>query len=199
MNKLRQNLDKVILIVVGLFIILFVQLKEKSSDEPLSIIRQPEAEKTFSEDQYPEQEEVSYIHIAGEVARPGVYPIEKGEILQDVIEEAGGLTSKADISQVNLALKLEDEMKITIPEIGASQDTVPNALIEAGNTSGSKININAASKEELMSLPSIGDVRAEAIIQYREKVPFRKIEDIMNVSGIGEKTFEGIRDLIKAN
>lgn len=143
------------------------------------------------------------VYISGEVLHSGVYDIKDGDRLDDLVKKAGGLTERADINAINLALRLEDQMKIYIPNIDENQN------INADNTQSldlnqsisnrslqAKININIASKEELMSLPNIGEKRADAIIEYRKQKRFDKIEEIKNVSGIGDKYFEAMKDLI---
>lgn len=124
------------------------------------------------------------VHIDGEVQNPNIYEIEYGSRLLDVITFAGGFTDKADINSVNYALLLEDQMKITIPNIEE-------------NKQSKKININTADVSMLKSLYGIGDAKANAIIDYRNNVgQFKRIEDIMNVSGIGERVFAQIKDII---
>ena len=126
------------------------------------------------------------VYITGEVHKPNVYELKDGARLNDLILLAGGLTDDADSSYVNLALKLRDEMRIHIPSL----------VEEEGRNQ--KININQAKKEQLMSLKGIGETRARSIIEYREvHGPFIRIEDIMNVSGIGEAIYAGIKDYIR--
>lgn len=139
-------------------------------------------------------------YISGEVNNSGVYVINEGDRLEDLVKKAGGLTEKADKNAINLALRVEDQMKIYIPNIDEHVD-INDSKSEAmtnNNVNGQsdKININLASKEELKTLPNIGEKRAEAIIQYRENKRFEKIEDIKNVRGIGEKYFEAMKDMI---
>ena len=143
---------------------------------------------------------IKKVYISGEINKPGVYQIKDGDRLEDLIEEAGGLTDKASDKTLNLAQRLEDQMKIYIPNIdeeNSLENIDPN---QAANISASSksdlININTASKEELMSLPNIGDKRADAIIEYRSANKFEKIEDIKNVTGIGDKFYEALKDLI---
>lgn len=144
------------------------------------------------------------VYISGEVKNSGVYDIKDGDRLDDLVKRAGGFTEKADINAINLALRLEDQMKIYIPNIDENQninaDNTNLAMGEVTSTnpksSGQKININLASKEELMTLPNIGEKRAQAILDYRQENKFTKIEDIKNVSGIGDKYFEAMKDLI---
>lgn len=144
------------------------------------------------------------VYISGEVKNSGVYDIKDGNRLDDLVKRAGGFTEKADINAINLALRLEDQMKIYIPNIDENQninaDNTNLAMGEVTSTnpksSGQKININLASKEELMTLPNIGEKRAQAILDYRQENKFTKIEDIKNVSGIGDKYFEAMKDLI---
>ena len=144
------------------------------------------------------------VYISGEVKNSGVYDIRDGDRLDDLVKRAGGFTEKADINAINLALRLEDQMKIYIPNIDENQninaDNTNLAMGEVTSTnpksSGQKININLASKEELMTLPNIGEKRAQAILDYRQENKFTKIEDIKNVSGIGDKYFEAMKDLI---
>ncbi|MCW6701186.1 DUF655 domain-containing protein [Anaerococcus sp. NML200537] len=143
------------------------------------------------------------VYISGEVLHSGVYAIEDGDRLDDLVKKAGGLTERADINAINLALRLEDQMKIYIPNIDENQNINadnPQTLGQSQSISNqrlqAKININIASKEELMTLPNIGEKRADAIIEYRKQKRFEKIEEIKNVSGIGDKYFEAMKDLI---
>lgn len=139
------------------------------------------------------------VYITGEINKPGVYEIRDDERLDDLVKRAGGLKEEADVNNINLALKLEDQMKIYIPNKNENlnTDTGYNVLTTDQNKStNSKININTASKEELMTLPNIGEKRAQAILDYRQEQRFDKIEDIKNIRGIGDKFFEALKDLI---
>ena len=134
------------------------------------------------------------VYITGEVKQPGVYYIESGLRLNDLIEVCGGLTDKADLSDINLAEKLNDSDKIDIPSIIAEKDEM-NSISDIDNNSD-LININTASKEELKTLNGIGDTLANNIIEYRNNCKFDTIEDILNVNGIGESKYDGIKEYI---
>ncbi|NLY67621.1 MAG: hypothetical protein GX069_08680 [Tissierellia bacterium] len=135
------------------------------------------------------------VHISGQVYNPGLVILEAGSRLIDAVELAGGLKKDADLDKINLAKKLSDEEKIYIPKIGEEYIEEVYKSSNSSTTSG-KININTCTKEELMSLPGIGEVLADRIMKYRSENKFQTIEDIKNVSGIGEKRFEDIKDLI---
>lgn len=143
---------------------------------------------------------IKKVHISGEINNPGVYEIRDEQRLEDLIKEAGGLTNEADDRNLNLAQRLEDQMKIYIPNINEEnllENTDRNQeALPVSNTDSSLVNINTANKDELMSLPNIGDKRADAIIEYRKTQKFEKIKDIKNVTGIGEKYYEALKDLI---
>lgn len=143
---------------------------------------------------------IKKVYISGEINKPGVYQIKDGDRLEDLINEAGGLTDKASEKTLNLAQRLDDQMKIYIPNIdeeNSLENIDPNQAANISASSKSElININTASKKELMSLPNIGDKRADAIIEYRSANKFEKIEDIKNVTGIGDKFYEALKDLI---
>ena len=144
------------------------------------------------------------VYISGEIKNSGVYDIKDGDRLDDLVKRAGGFTEKAYKNSINLAMRLEDKMKIYIPNIDENQninsdntnqpvgDVVPNST----KSTNQKINLNLASKEELMTLPNVGEKRAQAIIDYRKEKRFEKIEDIKNIKGIGDKYFEAMKDLI---
>ncbi len=163
-----------------------------------------------------QQEEINQIviHIAGEVKNPGIVKIKEGARIADVIEKAGGLTQKANITNINLAYVIEDGQKITIPSkenVGEKENQNENISTESGQgiieeepktnlTSGKNtiVNINKASKEELQNLQGIGESTAQKIIDYRkENGEFKQIEDIKNVPGIGDAKFEAIKGSIK--
>ncbi|WP_281828454.1 MULTISPECIES: ComEA family DNA-binding protein [Lactobacillus] len=143
--------------------------------------------------------------ISGAVKHQGIYTLKNGARLQELIEAAGGLKSNAQLKAINRALTLKDQDKIHIPYKGEKVD--PATTVSGNSTSekndassssssdGEKININTASAADLQKLNGIGEKRAEQIIAYREQNgDFKKIEDLMQVSGIGEKTFAALKD-----
>ena len=156
------------------------------------------------------------VHVCGAVVREGVYELPDNSRVVDAIEAAGGLTGEADGEAVNQASILQDGMRIRIPTLD-ERDMTDSAPDRAAITVGSEgvdmadtpvqagggasgaglININTASVDELVQLPGIGKARAQKIIAYREQYGgFAVIEDIMNVSGIKEKAFAQIKDMI---
>lgn len=130
------------------------------------------------------------VYITGQIKNPGVYYIREDLRLGDLIDICGGFSENADIEKINLAKKLVDSEKIIIP---AKKAEFVDTYDEEDDT---KININEASLEELMTIPSIGDITASKIIEYRNMKRFDTIEDIMNVSGIGKSKFNTIREYI---
>ena len=137
------------------------------------------------------------VDIAGCIKNPGVYEIAEGKRLYEVIELAGGLTKEADTTQINQAEILYDGQKILIPEIVEYDSSSGNAGLSAAITSDGRVNINLADSSELQEIPGVGPATAEKIIRYRESNGrFVIIEDIKNVDGIGDKTFEKIKDMI---
>ena len=145
------------------------------------------------------------VHISGQVFNPGIYELVIGDRVNDAVKLAGGLKNDADLDQINLAKKVSDEEKIYIPKVGeeisekiASNTSIaPNFQTKTVSKDNSgKTNINSCTSIELQALPGIGEVIANRIIEYRSSNSFKSIEELMNVSGIGEKKYEGIKDLI---
>lgn len=145
------------------------------------------------------------VHVDGAVMLPGVYELADGARVNDAIELAGGLTAEADTSTLNLAAKLADGQKVTVPLVGESTNSASSgeATLSADGSGSSAaaantlVNINTASADELDTLPGVGPSTAATIIQDREESgPFTSIEDIMRISGIGEKKFAKIKDYI---
>jgi competence protein ComEA len=141
-----------------------------------------------------------FVQISGEIKYPGVYEMLEGDRVFQLVEKAGGVTENADINSINLSKKLIDGEKIIIFPKKEINKQEPSTINQASPTESKKtglININTASQSELESLPGIGPTLAQRIIDYREKNGyFQKIEDIKKVSGIGDKKFEAIKDLI---
>ena len=152
------------------------------------------------------------VYICGEVRNPGIYDAPKGVMLNDIIEDAGGLTENASVNNINLVYQITGNMSIYIP----SEDEIKHGFTGGdiirqdgvyvwGNASGGSseaggttlmVNINTATLDELKSLPGIGEVTAQAIIDYRNTTPFTAVEDIKNVTGIGDSKFNRIKDYI---
>jgi competence protein ComEA len=134
------------------------------------------------------------VHVSGAVRQPDVYELPPGSIVKDAIEAAGGPASDANLDSVNLAVELRDQQQVYVPRQGEIAPMVPAV---GGGASAGPVNINTATAAELEALSGIGPKTAEAIVEYREaNGPFGSIEDIVNVPGIGEGTFEKIKDRI---
>lgn len=139
------------------------------------------------------------VDVSGAVAHPGVYQMPVGSRVEDAIEAAGGLLPEAYAETLNMAAPLTDGSKVLVPIWNEQPSSTGGGQTSAGNTvqAGLPVNINTASLESLMSLPGIGEVKAQAIIDYRtEHGPFTAPEDIQNVHGIGPSTYENLKDLI---
>jgi len=139
------------------------------------------------------------VHVSGAVRQPAVYELPPGSIVQDAVDAAGGPASDADLDRINLALALQDQQQVYVPRQGETHPPPPVSGGEpgSGGPTGALVNINTATTVELETLPRIGPVTAQRIVEYREaNGPFETIEDIQNVPGIGPVTFEGLKDLI---
>lgn len=142
------------------------------------------------------------IYVCGEVQNPDVYYLSETAIVKDGIMAAGGFTADANEQAWNLAMEVEKGLKIDVPKAGeqidkssVSYDNREEGIMPSNITSG-LININRANVQELSTLPGIGPVIAQNIIDYRETGEFKSIEEITNVSRIGQGTLEKIKDLI---
>lgn len=149
-------------------------------------------------DARPAEAPVLVVHVDGAVASPGVYELSgEGLRVMDAVEAAGGLLKEADTSTINLASPLVDGSKVHIPSGEEVRAGPVSSSSGVSTSSSSLININMATEAELVALPGVGEATAAAIVRDREaNGPFASIEDIMRVSGIGEKKFERMRDMI---
>lgn len=215
---------KIYCISIGVLILVIIFqsilcLKVKDNNEEIATpleIKEEEKEKKEVQDEY------LYIDIKGEVKKPGTYKLTKEQRVFDAIKKAGGLTKNADTSANNLSMKLKDEMVIIIYskeqikefsqlkqikndiETSCKDNTlgITNASCNESEEktttkkTNSKVSINKGTLEELTTLPGIGEAKAKKIIEYRETTPFTTIEDIKQVSGIGDSLFEKIKEHI---
>ena len=175
----------IILLFILILIIIFVPLGEE--DELIQF-------EPISKTDTVEEPKYIYIDVKGQVLNPGVYKVLIDSRLFQLLTLAGGITSNADTLAINLSLKLYDQQVIYIPSFDDEYPIITEIINE--NITG-VININSASLDLLDTLPGIGPSTAQSIIDYRTEVGFfESIEDIRNVPGIGEATFNEIKDLI---
>ncbi len=144
----------------------------------------------IQEDNPDSEPEMITVHLVGAVQNPGVYQLPPGSRVCDLVEAGGGPSAEADLEAINLARPLFDGEQVAILRPGEAAASNPAS-------SGQKVNINRASLEELQTLPSIGAVRAQRIVEHRDKHgPFTAIEEIMDISGIGTGIFNQIKERI---
>lgn len=207
----RLNQQKVIFIFLGILgfilISLIIVLNVNDTNAKEVVI-----EKTIQTNEITVEKKMIHVDVKGAVKNPGVYEVDSSSIVNDVIKLAGGITSSGTTKNINLSKKVYDEMVIYVFKNSEITTTAKNEIscttevIEVNNciTSSNseeknlnkKININTADKTELMGIPGVGEAKAKAIIEYREKTPFKTIEEIKNISGIGDAVFDKIKDLI---
>jgi competence protein ComEA len=143
----------------------------------------------------PSPEVVVLVDVAGWVHRPGVYEFTEGARVIDAIDAAGGARSGALLEALNLAAPLTDGTQILVPREG--QEGVAPAPVTGGAVAGGLVNVNSAIATELEELPGIGEVIAQRIIDYRtENGPFATVDELLDVSGIGDAILESIRELV---
>ena len=186
-NKFKNALALGGFIIFAIIVGLFVSRSESKTDTDNveSIIQ--EAEETSTENLF-------FVYVVGAVYKPGVVEVEEGTRLYQVIQKAGGALETADLSKINLASIVKDEQKIIVPYIENKEDKVNDnsANVQAGVR---LVNINTASETELQTLNGIGASTAKKIVDYRnQNGDFNTVEEIMNVSGIGQSKFDSIKD-----
>jgi competence protein ComEA len=143
----------------------------------------------------PSPEVVVLVDVAGWVRHPGVYEFTEGARVIDAIDAAGGARPGALLQALNLAAPLVDGTQILVPREG--QEGVAPPPVTGGAVAGGLINVNTATATELEELPGVGEVIAQAIVDYRtENGPFTTVDQLIDVSGIGDATLENIRDLV---
>jgi len=153
----------------------------------------------------PDSGEMVTVHVCGEVAKAGLYTIAAGSRIHQVIELAGGATERADLGAINLAREVVNGQQVYVPAIrpaASSPDAAQSSPPPASSSAPRKIGINGAGAEELERLPGIGPTYARRIVEFRERLRaetgqgFTRIEQLMEVPGIGPKRFADIKDRV---
>ncbi len=202
MQKIKDfiyyNRKDIVLVLIFIFLFtgyIIFSSGEKDYVDQVDIEIEDKDEETKEKESY---ENTVIIDIKGEIKSPGTYELDTEKRVMDAILEAGGLTSKADTKSVNLSEKLVDEMVIIIPSIEEEKEEVKQEVVNQKAQKDDKISINTAPLSLLITINGIGESKAKNIIAYREKNgKFKTIEEIKNVSGIGDSTFDKIKDFIK--
>ncbi len=206
LEKRKKELFIILIIIIaGIGAIYSIFFEKSENIEKIETIAEETKNEVIIDNVMIEEKQTILVHIMGQVNAPGLVELEENARIQDAIEAAGGTTQEADFSKINLAYILEDGEKIYIPkkgeetyitkESGATSSIIAQEKKEEEDKL--MININTASQEELEKLPGIGESTATKIINYRkENGKFTKIEDIQNVSGIGEAKYNNIKKYI---
>lgn len=181
-------------IIVLVFLGFLVVDEKNSHDVELVATESLTVDEGSEEPKTEEKKEVVFVDVKGAVKRPGVYQLTLSDRTLQAIEKAGGFLKDADVNRVNLAAKVTDGTVIYVPKIGEKIEGVSTIVSETTRDT-KKVNINTATAEQLETLDGIGPSKASAIVAYREENgPFSSIEELKNVSGIGEKSFEKIKN-----
>ena len=190
-------------ITIGIIIFLFFIISyfsggsselDKNNDESIFVEENESMEVITKKEEEKETVKI-VVDIKGEIKNPNIYWLEEGCIIEDLINVAGGITEEGELSKINRAQKLNDHEVVIMPNINDKESEIEN-IIPSSNDKN-KVNINTASINELDTLSGIGPSKAEAIIKYREENgTFKSIEEIKNVTGIGEALFEKFKENI---
>lgn len=197
-NIIKNNI--IVIVAIPFIIGIFIWLNNSEKSDVFTNVdgideRQSEMDDIVNDNDLFKEDTVIVVDIKGEVKKPGVYEFQDGARVNDLVTKAGGFLQSADETQVNLAQKLQDEMIVIVPPQGdEQQQTIPNGV---GNDE-QIVKINYATINQLETLPGIGPSKAQAIIDHRDEYGlFKSKEDLLNVSGIGEKTLENLEQHIQ--
>lgn len=205
MENKKEALKSILIVLIALGIIIYYFVTNKSENDVFNYSEgvinengiQNEITTSLKQETIPEKIKV---YVIGEVQRPGVVELEEGARIEEAIILAGGTTQYSDLSKINLAYRLEDGQKISVPSIkdNSNEEVIENEeAVENDNSNNTKININTGEISELTNLPGVGEALAQRIITYRkENGKFKNIEDLKNVSGIGDKKYESLKEYI---
>lgn len=204
-DKIKSN--KVIYVVLGLVIIIvcviacIIMEQRDNKENQYSQVEQTAL--VQNEIDRKEEKKKIKVHIAGEVNKPGIVEIDEGSRIIDIVSIAGGFTGEADVDRVNLAYEVEDEQKIIIPNKNDKNknteiiDDNEDFIASDTNSKKRKLNINKATQSELESLTGVGPSMAAKILEYRKKNgPFKTIDSLKNVPGIGKSKYDGLKEEI---
>ena len=200
MKNIRKYIYIITIIIFIIFCIMVIIRKRELKDNNINYTVNKE-NIIVNNDKINDEEEYIYVDIKGEVINPNVYKIKKGLRVIDVINLAGGLTEESDTSNINLSKIATDEMVIVIKSKN-NEEVYIDSDVDINNNNNNNnnnqlIDINTCTIDELLTLPGIGESKANNIIEYRKKNKFNTINDIMNVSGISESLFNKIKEYIK--
>lgn len=193
-EKIIGSIAILVIFIIFITVNYFSNRSPKYKEEDIFI----EKQEVKDTDKYEEKKKGRLtVEIKGEVKKPDVYIMTEGSIIKDLIIEAGGITEKAELSKINQARKLKDGDCISI----YSKDDSALSTFSNGSQSISNdgmINVNTATKDELMKVPGIGEVTATKIIEFREKNGnFKSLEDLKKVGRIGDKTLEKFKEKLE--
>ncbi|HEM6266664.1 TPA: helix-hairpin-helix domain-containing protein [Streptococcus suis] len=193
----------------GLLLTTFLIFSQPAKSDQTGLTDFPQTEQTLSSQEQTDgsstasSEEPSQlvVDVKGAVAKPGLYTLEEGSRVNDAVEAAGGLTSQADPKSINLAQKLSDEAVVYVASkdenISVVTSTTASSAMSQEEKNTSLVNLNTATEADLQTISGIGAKRAADIIAYREaNGGFKSVDDLNNVSGIGDKTMESIRPYV---
>lgn len=204
-KKQKIILGIIIAIIVG-FVCYYVYAREEVNTSSVNLENNVEEQEETKEKEEFSDDRI-LVHISGAVNKEGVVELKVDSRISDAIEKADGIREDASIEDINLAYKLEDGMKIHIPTKQEKEEsyvttqsgitTVQEKTLEETNNQNAKVNINTATQTQLETLPGIGPSTAIKILEYRkEKGKFKKVEELKEVSGIGEAKFNKVKELI---
>lgn len=181
----------IVVVGAGLLVVL------RSSDPPAPPVQVAAAEVAPPEvEPAPVSVQEVVVHVTGSVVAPGVYTLPEGSRVQDAVSAAGGPLDDSDPNALNLAAPVSDGQKVSVPRPGEQVVEEGGPFTPSGGGRG-KVNLNTASAAELESLPGIGPVLAERIVAHRQsKGRFSSPRQLMEVSGVGPKKYESLKDLI---
>lgn len=193
MKKNYKTIGIMVIIIISVVYALFTYLRDGKEQ-----LKKNDAESMFVEEEgenIPIKDKQIVVDVKGAVKKPNIYKLDEGSIVEDAINIAGGTTNEADLVRINRAERLSDNQEVIIPIKGEDDN---EAYISVNSNNKGKVNINTANASELDTLPGIGPAKAAEIINYREKNGrFKSIEEIKNIKGMGEASFEKLKDSIK--
>lgn len=209
---MRKTVERIIICLILIFLLFNNNGCGKKEDNQSDTIKlEEQTEETNEKEEQQEVQEKNktileknniYVYVCGAVYSPGVYELTATSRIYEAMEAAGGVTQQGDAAYLNQAQVLTDGQKVYVPTLEETSQLEPNMTIGGSDelrsqTTDGKIDLNKATKEELLTLPGIGESKADSIITYREEHgAFEHIEDIKQITGIKEGVYNKIKDMI---